>query len=86
MQLANEYLDGAALAGVGGPSLPENVGAKVQEVRAPRASCCRIRCRSLSAVTWRAWLRTAYHRDPCTTQVLMEGDLARWLLRQFACN
>ena len=32
MQLANEYLDGAALAGVGGSSLPENVGAKVEEV------------------------------------------------------
>ena len=33
VQLANEYLDGAALAGVGGSSLPENVGAKVQEVQ-----------------------------------------------------
>ena len=32
VQLANEYLDGAALAGVGGSSLPENVGAKVEEV------------------------------------------------------
>ena len=34
VQLANEYLDGAALAGVGGSSLPENVGARVEQVRA----------------------------------------------------
>ncbi len=42
MQLANEYLDGAALAGVSGSSMPENLGAKVEEVR--RTPTCHALC------------------------------------------
>ena len=43
MQLANEYLDGAALAGVSGSSMPEGLGAKVEEV------CCKPACNASSS-------------------------------------